>query len=316
MGRLFLVLGFAATLIGSISAQTRETPPQATPAEPAVAATVNGEAIPLAAVDAVLKTWPTGRAPLKTEQLKLIRRDILDALIDDALHRQHLAKHGAKVAPEVVEKVYAGMVENARRAGKSPAEFFREVGGEPRLRADIVAALQSQELASAQATPEALKRLYEANKDEFDGVRVRVGMVMLRVTPGGPPGERAAAVEKLKALRADLYAGKMSFADAARRHSIDATAAAGGDAGFVTRRDPNFDEEFCRAAFALPAGGVSEPVETPRAVYLIQATERRAGTPTTYEQVSEQVLDLFFADYHRRLTEQLRKAATISVTLP
>ncbi len=290
--------------------------PAAPAAPPGVAATVNGEAVPLEKVDAVLKTWPTAGAPLKKDQVRLIRADILDALIDDVLHRQYLAKHGPKIDPARVDQAYAGMVENARRAGKTPAEFFREVGGEPQARASVVSALQTQELATAQATPEALQKLYADNKDHFDGVTVRVSHVMLRVHPGAPPGERATAHAKLRQVRDELLAGKVTFADAAKKHSIDATATRGGDAGFVERRDPNFDDEFCRAAFALPVNGLSEPTDAPRAVYLILATERKAGTPSTYEQAAERVLDLHYANYQAALLAQLRKAATITVTLP
>ena len=287
-----------------------------TPTPPVVAATVNGEAIPLTQVDAVVKTWPTAGAPLRKEQLRLVRADVLDALIDDVLHRQYLAKHGPKIDPAKVDQAYAGVVENARRTGKSPAEFFREVGGEAQARAALVAAMQSQELAEAQATPEALKKLYADNKDHFDGVTVRVSHVMVRVAPGAPPGERATAHAKLTQLRAELLAGKLTFAEAAKKHSIDATASAGGDAGFVGRRDPNFDDEFCRAAFALPLNGLSEPTDTPRAVHLILATERKAGTPSTYEQAAERVLDLHHAQYQAALLARLRQAATITVTLP
>ncbi len=287
-----------------------------TPTPPVVAATVNGEAIPLTQVDAVVKTWPTAGAPLRNAQLRLVRADVLDALIDDVLHRQYLAKHGPKIDAAKVDQAYAGVVENARRAGKSPAEFFREVGGEAQARAALVAAMQSQELAEAQATPEALKKLYADNKDHFDGVTVRVSHVMVRVAPGAPPGERATAHAKLAQLRAELLAGKLTFAEAAKKHSIDATASAGGDAGFVGRRDPNFDDEFCRAAFALPVNGLSEPTDTPRAVHLILATERKAGTPSTYEQAAERVLDLHHAQYQAALLARLRQAATITVTLP
>jgi len=296
------------------------TSPGQTPAPPtnppAVAATVNGEAIPLAQVDAVLKTLPAAAVPLKKEQVRLLRADILDALIDDALHRQYLTKHGPAIEPAKVDQAYAGMVESARRAGQSPAEFARAVGGEAQARVSLVLSLQAQELTAASATPEALQKLYADNKDYFDNVTVRVSHVMLRVSPNAPPGERATAHAKLKQLRAELLAGKVSFADAAKKHSIDATATAGGDAGFVTRRDPNFDDEFCRAAFALPVNGLSEPTDTPRAVYLILATERKAGTPSTYEQAAERVLDLHFAQHQAALVARLRQAATITVTLP
>lgn len=296
-------------LAGALTAQT--------PAAPnGVAATVNGEAIPLTKVDAVVKTWPTAGAPLRKEQLRLVRADVLDMLIDATLTRQYLAKHGPKLDPAKLDRAYAGFVENARRAGKSPAEFLREHGGEAELRANFAVALQLQELAEAQATPAALQKLYADNKDHFDGVTVRVSHVMLRINPGAPPGERATAHAKLTQLRAELLAGTLTFADAAKKHSIDATATAGGDAGFVTRRDPNFDDEFCRAAFALPLNGLSEPTDTPRAVYLIVCTERKAGTPSTYEQAAERVLDLHFALHQIALLAQLRKAATITVTLP
>jgi peptidyl-prolyl cis-trans isomerase SurA len=75
------------------------------------------------------------------------------------------------------------------------------------------------------------------------------------------------------ALR-DSIRGGVDFADIARRHSEDpGSAPAGGDLGLVRRG--LFVKEFEGAVFALDEGQMSDIVETPFGLHLIQLLERR-----------------------------------------
>ena len=110
-----------------------------------------------------------------------------------------------------------------------------------------------------------------------------------------------AVLEEAKDLRRAIVAGEVSFAEAARRHSVAPSAEQGGRLGFVKRHGA-MDEAFSRAAFGLDVGGVSEPVRTRFGVHLIRCDEVKPGTKGLAD-VREQVVEALA----RQLLEKLAR---------
>ncbi len=308
MSRWLCALALAAPLPAAVAAP---------PAKPVVAATVNGEAVNLDQVDAVVRRMGAAAGPLSDSQVKRLRQEIVQDLIDDVLLRQHLRKHGPKVEPAELDKHMAALSASLRRQGKTLADYCREAGRtEEQVRDSWATLVQFQRYVDQQATEEKLRKYHEANKDLFDRVQVRVSQIVIRLGPTAPPTERAAARKKLAALRAEIVAGKTTFADAARKYSMSPSAPKGGDLGFIGLRDPAVDEAVARAAFAQKAGDVSEPIDAEFGVYLVQATERKPGTPTPFEKVADLVRECYAEDVRQGLVGLLRQQATVQVTLP
>ena len=118
------------------------------------------------------------------------------------------------------------------------------------------------------------------------------------------------------AIRAHIVAGKLEFAEAARRYSQDAGAADGGNLGTFPRKMA-MPESISKAAFALPANGVSDVVPCDFGLCLIQVTERKAPErQTEFEKVKDEVRDLCFGEMQQAVMQQLRKDAKIKITLP
>jgi peptidyl-prolyl cis-trans isomerase SurA len=86
----------------------------------------------------------------------------------------------------------------------------------------------------------------------------------------------AEARRRLADLRERIVAGGADFAELARLHSADGTAARGGDLGWVFPGDtvPDFE----RAVDALKPGELSQPVKTPFGWHLVQVLERRVAS--------------------------------------
>jgi parvulin-like peptidyl-prolyl isomerase len=281
------------------------------------AATVNGEVIRLDEVDAQIKRRPPLAAPLTAGQSHDLRAAVAQDLIDDLLVKQYMRKHGPKVEPGEIDKYMQALTDSLRARGKTLADYYRELGQtEAQVRETWTALVQFAKLVDREATPDRLRKYYEAFKDHFDRVEVRVSHVVVRVGPAAPPADRAAAKAKLTKLRADILAGAVTFADAARKHSFDPSAAQGGDIGYIPRRDGVADEAFARAAFELKVGDVSEPVETEFGVHLISVTDRKPGTPSTFEKAVEQVKDCYADDVRQALIAKLRKEGNVQVTVP
>ncbi len=291
--------------------------PAPAPPAPDVAATVNEEPIPLAEVDAAVKKIAAVAGALTPRQVKQLRKDVLADLVDDVLLRQHLRRHAPAVDPAEVDQLFKGLAASLQRQGKTPADYLRESGQtEAQARAAWADMIRFNRYAESLATDAELKKYFAAHRDHFDGTTVRAAHVVLRLPADAPPAERAAAAAKLTALRADIAAGKLTFAAAAKAHSVDRTAPAGGDLGWVGRRDAIVDPAVTAAAFALKPGEVSAPVDTEYGVHLVTAGERKAGPPVAFDQVADWVREAFLDDVRRTLVGQLRAKAVVSVRLP
>jgi peptidyl-prolyl cis-trans isomerase D len=139
------------------------------------------------------------------------------------------------------------------------------------------------------AQPENVKQediaaYYAANaQDYFKPEQVKAGHILIKVDPDAPETEANAARERLIALLPRLHKGER-FADLARDHSEDVSAAQGGDLGWFGRGDmlPEFEE----AAFALQPGKTSDPVRTIFGWHLIHVEDRRADATTPLEEVA------------------------------
>src|SRR5262249_39621660 len=154
--------------------------------------------------------------------------------------------------------------------GKTLEQFCRETGQTAaEIREEFSTMFRWRDYVKARLSDADVKRYYDENKDFFDGVTVRASHIVLPLAPSAAEAEKQAARDKLLALRQEIVTGKLDFAEAAKKHSQCPTAPNGGDIGFFPRKGL-VDEAFARAAFALPAGQVSDVVQTEFGLHLIK----------------------------------------------
>jgi len=130
--------------------------------------------------------------------------------------------------------------------------------------------------------------------------------ILIRASETVSEGE---ALRRLADLRARIVSGAADFAEMARVHSGDATAARGGDLDWVYPGDTV--PEFERAFVELKAGEISQPVKTPFGYHLIQVLERRSAdlSPERRRLQARQALrerkaDEAYQDWLRTLRDQ------------
>jgi peptidyl-prolyl cis-trans isomerase C len=312
------IFSWLALLAGQADAPVGETPSASAVAGDQPAAIVNGEPISLAEVEQVLKQNAPSPTPLTQTQRRQQRFEALTMLMDDLLLRQFLQKQAPAVDPAEVDQELANLQANLHKnkPGYSLEDFCRDSGQtEAQLRRDLLHMLQWAGYVKGRVSEADLRKYYDDYREFFDHVQVRASHIVLRLPADAPEADVAAARHKLVELRQQILAGTLSFADAARQHSQCQSAADAGDIGYFSRKWM-LEESFARTAFAMKVGEVSEPIRTDFGLHLIQVTDRKAGQPSEYEKVKDEVRDYYIEEMRLNLLAELRKNAQVQINLP
>lgn len=247
---------------------------------PAVVARVNGEGIPRAEFDRMLKQMEMQAGqPVPTERRDEIYRGVLDQLVTYTALAHEARARGVEVTAAEAKQVSDARIAELRKQIPDPAAFKKALAERgmtlDRLRADIrrdlaINKMMQAELAAAPPVTDAdVREFYDKNPDEFTGVRAS----HILIKPDGfdeasKKKARAAIEDVLKQARAGA-----DFAELAKKHSSDGSAQQGGDLGFFTKG--RMVPEFSTAAFALQPGQISDVVETQFGYHIIKVTERK-----------------------------------------
>ncbi len=138
---------------------------------------------------------------------------------------------------------------------------------------------------------EELKKYYEANKDKYTQVKLKVLYISFSTNPeAGADGKKPLGEEEAKAKITKILAGIRGGADfvqMVKQYSEDTTSAdKDGDFGTIRKSD-NVPDAIRAAVFSLKQGEVSEPVRQPNGFYLFRAEE---VSTRTFQQVQ---IDLY-----------------------
>jgi peptidyl-prolyl cis-trans isomerase C len=319
------------TLAGQEPIQPPQPPRTAGLPLNAVAATVNGQPIPEAAVQRALKRIP----PAKHEEA---RPDVLEFLIDNALIDQYLGQAKIDVPQAEVDGRYQLILGDIKKQGGDPQKVMQELLlTEADVRQQIIADLRWDKFAGARAAEPVLRDLFAKNPEMFDGTMTRARHILVTVPAGDAQAAQKAKAqilllkqqveqevakelaklpanaEKLVREQARTRATDEVFASLAKKHSECPSKAQGGDLGWFPRAG-SMVEPFAQAAFALKPFEMSDAVTTRFGCHLILATDRRAGKETKYEDAKDMVKELFADRLREDVLAQLRPAAKITIT--
>jgi peptidyl-prolyl cis-trans isomerase C len=289
---------------------------QAPPAPAKPPAVVNGEVITQAELEAVLRQAGPTPVAQPEAQRRQAQMQALSFLMDKILLRQFLAKNAPPADAAEVARKMQEVDGDLRKHGKSRQEWLADVHQtEEQLRGAIAEDIQWHAYARRHLTDADLEQYYRDARDFFDRTTVRVSHILLRLPSTATESERAQARGRLADLRAQVLAGRVDFAEAARAQSQCPSAEKGGDLGFILRKWM-VEEPFARAAFALQPGQVSDVVETEFGLHLLKVTERKPGTPSDFARIKEDVREICIEDMRQNVLMQARKAARVEINLP
>ena len=156
--------------------------------------------------------------------------------------------------------------------------------GDPRFKADLAKVKDEmlanfaieKTLSTVKVEDADLKKYYDEHKAEFVSEESVTASHIL-----------VDSEEKAKEILADIKAGKISFADAAKKESSCPSKERGGDLGRFGKGQmvPEFDV----AVFAMEEGEISEPVKTQFGYHLINLTAKHPAEELAFSEVRDQI---------------------------
>jgi peptidyl-prolyl cis-trans isomerase SurA len=287
---------------------------------------VNGDIVTLSEFEA-RQLAAVQAARIAPEQVESYLRQnnarILQEAVDDLLIVQRAADLGIRLRPEYTQDVIAGiMKENnipdeaelrrqLRREGMSLDDLKRNIERSV-LRRQVL----TRELEPKTSVTEVETRAeYEKHKADY-GKSAAVHLQEVVVA------DEDQARDLVRRAR-----GGEDFAALARALSTATSRAAGGDLGRVARGDLNAELE--KVVFALPAGGVSEPIRTDTGYRVLRVVSKEEASTTPYEEVKDEIMKRLgqqrMASVYEEYLEGLRKASAkttqtmvseVSLTVP
>ncbi len=281
------------------------------------AASVNGEIITFAELDALLKQEGPMPVALPESVRKQQLQVALSALIDEVLLRQFLKQNTPAIEPKELDARMHDLVDSLRLQNKALADFCRERNQTPQqVKNSLAAALQWRLYASARINDQQVEKYYLENKDMFDKILVHAAEIMLHVPAQAGQNAREETKARLAQLREKIVKNEMDFALAAKQFSQGPTKDQGGDLDWFPHIKGVLPEPLLQTAFTLPPGQISDVLDSELGVHLLKVIERKPGEPSDFNKIKEEVRQLCIEEMQQQELQQLRQAAKIEIYLP
>lgn len=261
------------------------------------AATVNGAVISKRNFDleflrAKQRFVRQGQTPGDT-QLKALKKEALERLIDRELLYQGAVKNGTKVEESLVDE----QLSKIKKGFPSADKFKNMLKGikltESELRSQLKKNLAIQQFIDKKfsrnttVSDKEIKAYYDSNPGAFKQPgQVKASHILIKVASGASKKEKAAARKKIEAIKKRLDKGE-DFADLAKKVSEGPSSVKGGDLGYFRRGQ--MVKPFEEVAFVLKPGEVSDIVETDFGFHIIKSVDKKSGGTTAYGEVKDRL---------------------------
>jgi parvulin-like peptidyl-prolyl isomerase len=258
-----------------------------------------------------LSHYPAPRA----EDRETVFNETLEALLNTKLITQFLARQNIPAAPEQVDAEVERLKETLKRDGQDLATAMLQNNVSMNdIRKEYEQRVRWSEYVKSKATEAALRKFYADHRDLFSNTQIRASHILLKVDSNISEGDKEKIRQKLANIKSDIEQRKLTFAEAANKHSEDPANAggAGGDLDYFSLTS-GYIEEFTDVAFKLKKGVISDVVETPFGFHLIQVTDRKEGKPVDFEQNRPAILNAFAAELQKSVVNAERKTAKFDI---
>ena len=275
--RLMLTLLFALVVSNALAVAQQPLTP---------VAKINNQPVSRAEVDLEFRR-AYGERKFTEDQRMSAWRAALEQVIDRRLVLAYLERTKQAVSSQDVDLALAQLEKDLKAQDLTMDEHLQAVGlSLDDIRRALAWKLSWNEYLMRHVTDANLQKYFDLHAREFDGTKLRVAHILLKLPADADEEAIAAAKMQAATIRKEIQAGQISFADAAKAHSQSPTAESGGDLGWIERHQP-MPEAFSSAAFALENDQLSDPVVSPFGVHLITVTDIKPGKKTWQDAAAE-----------------------------
>ncbi|MCH8861636.1 MAG: peptidylprolyl isomerase [Proteobacteria bacterium] len=210
------------------------------------------------------------------EELMRLRDQVLSSMVDEKLQLQEAAEFEVEVSEDEINDAYFRVSSNFNQTPESFEQFLAQYGSSKfslteQLRAEFAwqmlvrGRLGSQVSISDQDVESSIEKM-KANTGKYEYRLSEIYLILDRPS-------RAEIVKQQAARLIKQVTDGAQFTVVARQFSESATAARGGDLGWVAEDQMAPEVEAVVQKMALLE--ISEPIATPGGVYVIQLRDRR-----------------------------------------
>lgn len=283
-----------------------------------IVAVANGEIITLFDLDERLKPMlarfegkPMGEAEQRA--VRDLRRQLLDAMVDDILINQEAERLGVEVSDVEVEN----QIKQVRqRNGLTPEQFedqlllegmtremYTRKVREDILKHRIIGFMVKRKVV---ITDEEIEAYYNAHPEEFRREKtVRLSLLVVDTK------------EQAETLRARIVGGEIGFADAARQYSVGPYASDGGSIGGMAWQD--LGPEWKQAVSGLDEQEIASPFELNGKWVLLRLDGTASSGTNSLDAVREEIREQLYRprleERFKEYMEELRSKAVVDVRL-
>jgi len=269
-----------------------------------VLARVNGENITAGDLQFWQLIHQQSDKPLSKPQ----RKQVLDQLINQQLISDFL-KHRKIIAdPFLIDEHYEHLENLIEKRGSQPRDVFEKLGLSP---ADVKTTIRFQvawqKYCQLAITNDKIRQHYQAHQEQYDGTKLRASQIVVLLSDADDADALQDAKATLTEARQQITSGELTFADAARKYSRAPSRLNGGDVGWFPYRG-KMPLSFTKVAFTLKPKQISEVVQSPFGLHLIQVTDQKAGDLSLEDCRSIIYRDLCQELYNNTAAEQQKTA--------
>ncbi len=314
-----LLLCLAASAAAADEAPAAPETPQVEP----LFARVNGKPVAVREYNALFgatlrQRYYHGRVPEGQEEV--VRKEVADLLIERELLIEEALRRGLQ--PDAA-KVEEAVTKADARYGASPMWEQQRDKLLPGLKKQIArqSLLEQFEKAVRDVPPPPsaeVRAYYDRRPDLFtEPERLSLSVILLKVDPGAPKEGWDKAREEAQAIYLRIKEGA-DFAEQARLHSGDSTAANGGNMGYV--HGGMLPSALQERVDKFEVGVVAEPLTVLEGVALFRVDVRVPPKLREFPDVEQRATVLFHRDLQdqawQEIRSRLRDAAKIEILVP
>ncbi len=279
-----------------------------------VVATVNGEEIFRKELDRRLSVYKRmNQEVTRAVQIDVISRLAMKVLLNQFIEGQNIVVSDGEMQGRL-EQIKYFLRSNPNDSEKSLGEILETQGSNiGELEGEIRRTLALSKYLDQRVGDDEKSSYFEANKNAFNGEKVKASHVLIDTTKLNTDAEIEQAKQMIEEVKEEIDNGA-DFAKTAKKYSTCPSAENGGDIGFFQRKG-SIVEEFAEAAFSMKVGEISEPVKTQFGYHIIKVTGKVEGKDVSYEDVAD-IVDFYFLERKKEaLLKRLYEKAEIEITL-